>query len=307
MIQTIDELRSKFLELNTNRSGDRRSPHKPLLLLYAIGQLFRGKSSLDYENVKESLLPLLNSYAPPVSRSHQPELPYWHLANDGIWEVDGGDELPRQKGGFPIIAELRKTSGRLTSDVADLMLGNKRRAPELIQTILDEHFPQSLHEDILAATGLDSILASCVGEDSPAYAGRKRDPRFREKVLRAYEHRCAVTGFRAALGGSFFGCEAAHVQWHAYAGPDSVTNGIALEPTLHKLFDAGAWTLTDDHRILVSADFTGTDSAVERLRQKHGKPLRDPIPGDNPVSPEYIQWHRESNKGGVFREPALPL
>jgi putative restriction endonuclease len=124
-------------------------------------------------------------------------------------------------------------------------------------------------------------------------------------VLRAYEHRCAVTGFQAALGGSYFGCEAAHVKWHAYEGPDTLENGLAMEPTLHKLFDAGAWSLTDDRRILVSADFTGTDEAVMKIRGLHGQPLRDPQPGMPLVSVEFIRWHREKGHGGVFRQPAL--
>ena len=103
------------------------------------------------------------------------------------------------------------------------------------------------------------------------------------------------------------GCEAAHVQWHAYEGPDSVENGFVLEPTLHKLFDAGAWPLTDDRRVLVSADLTGTDSTVERVRGLHGDPLRPPLPGEAEISVEYIRWHREPDLGGVFRHPALPL
>ena len=60
------------------------------------------------------------------------------------------------------------------------------------------------------------------------------------------------------------------MQWHAYYGPDIVANGIALEPTIHKLFDAGACSLTDDRRILVSANYTGSDEAVARLRAHHG-------------------------------------
>ena len=126
-------------------------------------------------------------------------------------------------------------------------------------------------------------------------------------MLRAYEHQCAATGFRAALGGSYFGCEAAHVKWHAYDGPDDVANGIALEPTMHKLFDAGAWTLTDDRRIVVSKEFTGSDQAIGLLRSLHGKALKTPLAGEPLVSSEFIGWHREPDRGGVFRAPGLPL
>lgn len=46
-------------------------------------------------------------------------------------------------------------------------------------------------------------------------------------------------------------------QRHAYEGPGTLENSLVMEPTLHKLFHEGAWSLIDDRRILVSADFTG--------------------------------------------------
>ncbi len=303
-----DQLLERLRSINVNRSGDRRAPHKPLLLLVAIAKLLQGERELSFEEVEGLLRPLLNAYAPPVSGQHEPKLPYWYLRSDQLWEISGAAKLPLQLGGFPQMGALRGTSGHLPEAYAQALLSNKSLVATVVQMILDSHFPESLHEDILAAVGLTSFTASTVAEEQAPYGlARKRDPRFRELVLRAYEHRCAVTGFQAALGGSYFGCEAAHVKWHAYQGPDTLENGVALEPTLHKLFDAGAWSLTDDRRILVSADFTGTDEAVEKIRSLHGRPLRAPQPGMPLVSTEFIRWHRVKEQGGVFRLPALCL
>lgn len=174
----------------------------------------------------------------------------------------------------------------------------------VVEALLNEHFPESIHADILATIGLE------VPESSESVATRRirrRDPNFRRNILRAYEHRCAVTGFRAALGGSYVGCEAAHVLWHAFGGPDTVDNGLAVEPTLHKLFDLGAWTLTDDRRVLISAELTGTDETTARIRRYHGMEIRSPLVGVPLISVEYIRWHREPEQGGVFKYPALPL
>ena len=88
-------------------------------------------------------------------------------------------------------------------------------------------------------------------------------------------------------------------------GPDRVDNGLALQPTLHLLFDRGAWTMTDDRRVVVSRRFTGSEEAVSLLRGLHGRRLRDPLPGCAPVSSEFIRWHREPERGGVFRGPGL--
>ena len=73
------------------------------------------------------------------------------------------------------------------------------------------------------------------------------------------------------------------------------------------LFDAGAWSLTDDHRIIVSSEFTGSDEAIQRLRERHGMKLCEPLPGFKKVDTSFIRWHREPDLGGVFREPALAI
>lgn len=308
LLTPADKLLEHVRALNVNRSGNRRAPHKPLLLLVAIANLVKGRRELDFNEVERLLRPLLNAYAPPVRSRHQPELPYWHLQSDKLWEIDGAAKLQRQASGFPRISALRESSGHLPLQFAKVLLEDRHLREKVVHLILETHFPESLHDDILATVGLPSTLESyCAEELTPYVTSRRRDPRFRENVLRAYEQRCAITGFQAALGGSFFGCEAAHVRWFAYEGPDTLDNGLAMEPTLHKLFDAGAWSLTDDRRVLVSAEFTGSEEALSRLRSLHGRPIRQPLPGHPQVSVRYIHWHRNRSKGGVFREPALPI
>ena len=242
MSQIADKILNRVENLNTYRRGDRRAPHKPLLLLMALAKLKNGKNRIHFPDVEEQLRPLLNAYAPPVSARHQPELPYWHLQSDGLWHVEGAELLERQRGGFPRISALRETSAGFPDDVAQALQSEDGLVEQIVHAVLEEHFPASMHEDIIAAVGLGAIGDTWqVREPSIALKKvRPRDPNFRKKVLRAYEHRCAVTGFRAALGGSYFGCEAGHVQWHAFGGPDTVENGISMELTIHKLFDAGA-------------------------------------------------------------------
>lgn len=304
--------RSEYLNavgnLHVYQRGERRAPHKPLLLLLAIAKLRNGQRDIPFAEVETTLLPLLNAYAPPVASRHQPELPYWHLRSDGLWEIDDADSLPRQRGGFPTMPALRATAGHLEKGFAALLESDPAFLASVVATILECHFEESLHQDILDAVGLRLPLIGHVAESAQYAVNRiPRDPKFRENVLRAYEHRCAVTGFRAALKGQYFGCEAAHIKWHACDGPDTVANGFAVEPTMHKLFDAGAWTLTDDCRILVSAEFTGGDDTIARVRGLHGQALRPPIDGAPRPSVEFIRWHREPDLGGVFKLPALPI
>ncbi len=295
--------------LRVDRSNGQRKPHKPLLLLMAIGRwVTRGQREVSFLEVEETLVPLLDVYAPPVAGSHSPELPYWALQNDGVWEIPGADSLPVGAKGKPTRQTLRTSVGRIPALYADALASDPALAARAVQLLLEAHFPGSLHEDLRAALDLVDVGGALPGPAVDAVAEvriqRARDRGFRAEVLAAYEHKCALSGFQALLGGVPFGLEAAHVHWHSQGGPSTVDNGLALTPTLHKLFDHGAWTLDDQHRVLVSRQFTGTDAAVRELRDLHGKPIRAPL-DTQPVSLEFIHWHRDPRLGGVFREPAL--
>ena len=75
MADTDGDLLEQVDSLNTYRRGERRAPHKPLLLLVAVANLLRGRTRLTYDEVKTALLPLLDAYAPPVAKRHQPDNP----------------------------------------------------------------------------------------------------------------------------------------------------------------------------------------------------------------------------------------
>jgi putative restriction endonuclease len=67
---------------------------------------------------------------------------------------------------------------------------------------------------------------------------------FRQQVLFAYGHRCAVTRVQLRL------VDAAHIlPVGADGSADHVRNGIALSPTYHRAFDAGLIYLDDGHHM----------------------------------------------------------
>jgi len=296
-----------FLEqverIHVYAQGDRRAPHKPLLLLVALARLLGGKTrTADFATWTEALLPLLVEFAPPVQSHHQPQYPYWYLRSDGLWEVTEADELPLTAGGFPQMDPLRETAAGLPHELHETLVKEPQLVRRSVRLLLDRHFSPTLHESILDAVGLDlSVIPIEEVHERPG-----RDPDFRRTLLRAYEYRCAVSGFRASLSGTHFGVEAAHVMWFACGGPDTTANGVVLNPLLHLLFDRGAWTLTDDRRVVVSEHFSGNAEALRTLRSYHGHRIRDPLPSASPVEVDYIRWHREPDQGGVFRQPALP-
>lgn len=75
-----------------------------------------------------------------------------------------------------------------------------------------------------------------------------RSANFRDQVLTAYGHRCAVTRMQLKL------VEAAHIlPVVAEKSPDHVSNGLALSSTYHRAFDTGLIYLNEGFEMCISA------------------------------------------------------
>ena len=296
------------------RSGDSRAPHKPLLLLLALGRVSRNEPRLaSYGAVVElELTKLLERFGRPRV-THHPEQPYCRLPKDGLWEIPGIEALPVTRSGTVSIPALRETVGGFPEPAHELLCENPALLEDAVRAILDSHFPPSLHEDIRDAIGLPDYLSDTAQVEDPWAAKgpqlketptRIRDPRFRHRVLRAYERRCAVCGFDVRVEDQLLGLEAAHIKWHAAGGPDWVSNGLALCSFHHKALDVGALGLDaadDEVTVLISSEVNGQSAAVRQLLDFRGAPLRAPRKPEPVPSPDFVDWHRRE----VFREPAL--
>lgn len=292
-------LRTSIAHLRTWRRGERRAPHKPLLLLYALGRVQRGAARLvEFSEADPVLKSLLDRFGPGRGSTH-PLLPFWYLKNDRVWELPRSDHLPRRSNNKePLVSAVRDhgLEGGFPAPIFALLSSRPGLVVELANSILCEHFPESLHCEIASAAGLELTAP----QRSTTSTRLARPYGFRDEVLRAYGYRCAVCGFRALLDGAAIGVEAAHLKWHAFGGPSTLTNGLALCILHHKLLDLGVLGLSPDREVLVSARLTSEDETAQLLLRHHGKPLAQPQPGLPPVSTGFTDWHR----GQVFKSPA---
>lgn len=292
------EIVELMADIKVWKKGGKRAPHKPLLLLVMLARIQNGLSGrIRFNDLYDPLKQVLVGFGPP-RKSYHPEYPFWHLQNDGFWLIDRHSELEkglqgaRRKNNPPkkILVELNPAAGFPTG------LENRlQKDPQLVNRIahrlLEDHFPRSLHEDILDAVGMPWVALS---------VRRKRDPAFRQTILRIYEHRCAVCGWDGRLGIRDLALEAAHVLWHTVGGPDTEDNGLALCSLHHKAFDLGALGLDEDLRIQVSQEVHGSQRVGEWLTSFSGRPLHMPQRGCSPPARRFIRWHRRE----VFRGPA---
>jgi putative restriction endonuclease len=290
---TNNDILRRFDRVNVWKKFDQRAPHKPLLILYALGRWQRGLREVTFREAEPELTALLKRFGRP-RRSDHPEQPFWRLQRNQVWVVRSPNPLPLKKGDKnPLVGALRSPDVRagFTPEVLAALDADRTLARRIARRVLTRHFPDSYHEDILDAVGLGLTLV----------LRRKRDPKFRERVIDAYEGRCAVCRFEVRVAGVLVALDAAHIRWHQYDGPSTESNGLALCSLHHKLFDYGAFTVREG-RVLVSTKATGNDGFERQLMTHHGGRVWEPRQPDWRPDSAHLEWHgREVFKGEARR------
>lgn len=279
-----EELKMRVLNLGTWKKNGKRAPNKPLLILFALGKLLNENTRyISYIENKKELGSLISEFT--KSKNAHPDYPFLYLKNDGIWQLNNSIDTENYRS-----KDLADLSGGFNDQVYSILNNNPKLIQELVLLILEEYFPDTQYQEIL----------SHIGFNFDVVIKRRRDPKFREVVLQAYEYRCAVCGFKMQLDQHFIGLEAAHIKWHMAGGPDIEENGLALCYLHHKLFDKGTFTLGKNNILIVSAAVHGSEGHKDWLLDYHGKELNTPVNPSYKPKRTYIDWHYEE----VFRKPS---
>jgi len=61
----------RFDDLGVWRQGDQRAPHKPLLVLYALGRWQRGQKVVAFREAEPGLTAPLREFGPPRKSDHR--------------------------------------------------------------------------------------------------------------------------------------------------------------------------------------------------------------------------------------------
>jgi len=142
----VADIRDRFRGIDPHKQGGERSPHRPLLVLYALGKLEAGERRLSYEQIDQEVGALLDAFGPPHHTSAK--YPFWYLQKDGVWEVEEADRLPRRSGEKePLVSAMkdRNTRGWFPDDVWMALQEHPKLRRDITQMMLDKCFPETLH------------------------------------------------------------------------------------------------------------------------------------------------------------------
>ena len=308
-----DVLLQHFSRLTVWQRRDERAPHKPLLALWAIGRCLQGYNRLiEYDEIHKAMLMLLRTFGPP-RETYKPQEPFWRMQKDHIWEVTQAHRVPEQSNGSVSPTSLRQLNalGGFPSALYNALRHHPTLALVISQQLVDAHFPETMRSAVLEATLDDHASNERSGatpqarsEYSPllssALTRRRRNPKFRSKILRKYDYRCAVCSYAIEFpSGHWPALEAAHIKWHSHRGPDTSENGLALCVLHHELFDWGIFTVQPDSLYISVATAVLQNTPDSAITSLHERPLLA-IPKRNSDRPaaEYLNWHTRN----VFRQ-----
>jgi putative restriction endonuclease len=192
--------------------GDgRRAPHKPLLVLLALGQLANtGSSSLPWSVVQERLGDLLAEFGTAsAGGATSAAYPFTRLRSDGVWQLSR--DVPNDNVG-PLNAE--PIEGRFVPEIEQELLASRDTVYSVARTLVESQFPLTIAPDVLAAVGFDPdvVFGSTVAAGATVEV-RKRDVNWRRQIVAAWDRSCAFCGFDGALNGAPVGIEASHIRW----------------------------------------------------------------------------------------------
>ena len=120
-----------------SRDG-KRAPHKPLLILYALGRLQRtGTSASSFVEAEPIVDRLLADFGPPNKTSSA--YPFHHLESDGFWNVDA---LDGYSGTSRIRLRANAATGSFSPDLEAALVALKDADSQT--TIIERGFPMPL-------------------------------------------------------------------------------------------------------------------------------------------------------------------
>ncbi|MCB0815075.1 MAG: HNH endonuclease [Flavobacteriales bacterium] len=306
--------------LRLNRASG-KAPHKPILLLAVLRAFDEGFITENRIRPSAELVNLFRGYwdALVEQGTFQPRffLPFYHLKNERskLWTLHtlpGFQHATTRSNSIKSLGALIAFDAwaEIRPDVYTRWLQAEHRAADRL-LIMAQYFPGST----LPKTLPDQIreIEGQIEHDTPeAYVARQlqrtqeseeeeqvlRSAAFRRKIPELYGYRCAVTGLQVMHQHKANLIDACHIVPWADSYDDTITNGIALCPNMHRAFDRGLISIAADHTLLVSDHLKENDSTYG-IRPFRGRPLYLPKDRKHWPDPDNLAKHRERFEFGA--------
>lgn len=321
-ISYAEQFRQLRKDKNQNRypaSTRHAAPHKPFLLLSVLDLFAEGTLGKNVIEPNPRLLDLFTGYwdlIMPKQRRGNIALPFYHLSSEGFWHLipkDGSENVLDAGRRLRTIRQLKDhTRGARLDDDLYALLSHEEPRDILRTTLIETHFHESVHGTLAEQSSIHveafeyrrTLLRQARGEDKSAgdtsseISEPARDQGFRQAVVEAYDHRCALSGIRILTADHHTAVDAAHIKPWSVSQNDDPRNGLALSKLCHWAFEEGLLTISSKYTILTSLELTAPYNTTGTLDTLDGRSPH--LPDEDALQPDqaYLSWHRENRFRG---------
>jgi putative restriction endonuclease len=275
------------------------APYKPALLLAVLEGIAEGAITDNRIEITPELIAAFKAIcadlsASPLFTATNFALPFYHLRSDGFWHLHtwpGLEILLTRSGSARSFRHLRDVVAYAAFD-ADLwaLLQVPAHRAALTQALLSRYFPQTQgrYRARAGQEALAGIRRQMLEEPAALYRTHLlpadeldlsvRSGLFKRVVLEAYDYTCAVSGLQllSTHSSPVPLLDACHIVPWAVSHDDTISNGVALCPNLHRAFDRHLFWIDDAYRVRVAGNFGELSGADYGVRRFEGQALRLP-------------------------------
>lgn len=274
---------TKYLRAFNNLRIDRAhgiAPHKPVLLLSVL-KAFQNNLITDKRiYITPELVALFKAnWSLLVTSNHDCRfaLPFYHLTSDEFWKLipkPGFENILQLKASMRSFANLNATVDCAVMEDDLLLLMKEKKSNSILQQfLLDEYFPETKNNFSNSSGGqqklFDDIEGKILREDASEYRKETkkliqqqneeeiflRGSLFKREVPIIYNNTCCISGMKIDATISVSMVDACHIVPFSESYDDTITNGIALCPNLHRAFDRGLIAIDSKYKVVVSQTF----------------------------------------------------
>lgn len=308
---------NSFKKLRIDKTHGDPAPHKPILLLSVLqsfenGQIHRPRIYITPELVAA----FSTNWNLLVTTNHDCRIsyPFYYLKSSTFWKLVA-------KSGFEninLMGSIMKTFNNLNAaveyaeiaeDLYTLMMV-KESNNFLQHCLLDAYFPLTKANYGKSLEGqlklFDELGSKIMKEDAVVYKKEIktlvenqneeeifiRGSLFKREIPKIYDNTCCISGLKINALINVSMVDACHIVPFSESYNDTITNGIALCPNLHRAFDRGLITIDKEYRVKLSAVFQEVDSDYG-FKKFEGKIIRLPKQKEHYPLMENLNWHRE--------------
>lgn len=262
------------------------APHKPILLLSIIKSFDFGVYSSNRITITPELISFFKSFwSKLVTTGHKESfvLPFYHMKGErtNFWKL-----VPKPGFQFALTSSKSIKSFKALSEALDYalidselfeILQDRTNRNILIEAILSKYFHSNEISKVEEIKGdyYKEIQTQLFNDPSSEYIENvknlygnlnnidedlelenfSRSEAFKKEIPKIYDYSCAITGMRVDSTINVSLIDACHIIPFSESYNDTIKNGIALCPNMHRAFDRGLITIDDNYRVLVSKNF----------------------------------------------------